>query len=82
MNKIKLCLLATASLCVIAGAQTKKGSAGGAGAPGCATQTAQQCVELALDAMGGRERLLAVKNVRLTVTGHTLLTEQSYRQAP
>jgi len=82
MNKIKLCLLATASLCLTAGAQAKKSSAGGVGAPGCATQTAQQCVELALDAMGGRERLLAVKNVRLTVTGHTLLTEQSYRQAP
>ena len=82
MNKIKLCLLATAFLCLTAGAQTKKGSGGGVGTPGCATQTAQQCVELALDAMGGRERLLAVKNVRLTVTGHTLLTEQSYRQAP
>ncbi len=50
--------------------------------PGCAHETAQQCVALALDAMGGRERLLQVKSVRLATIGHTLLMEQSYRQAP
>ena len=82
MKKIKLCLIAAASLCLTAGAQVKQNATGGAGAPGCTAQTAQQCVELALDAMGGRKRLLAVSNVRLTLTGHTLLTEQSYRQAP
>ncbi len=50
--------------------------------PGCANQTAKQCVGLALDAMGGRDRLEQVKNVRLEIIGHTLLMEQSYRQAP
>jgi len=32
--------------------------------------------------MGGRERLQQVASVRLQTVGHTLLTEQSYRQAP
>jgi hypothetical protein len=50
--------------------------------PGCDGQTAKQCVGLALDAMGGRERLEQVKSVRLEIIGHTLLMEQSYRQAP
>ena len=35
-----------------------------------------------LDARGGRERLEQVKSVRLQIIGHTLLMEQSYRQAP
>jgi hypothetical protein len=50
--------------------------------PGCAHESAQQCVQLAMDAMGGRERLEHVKSVRLQDIGHTLLMEQSYRQAP
>jgi hypothetical protein len=50
--------------------------------PGCAEKSAKQCVDLALEAMGGRERLQQVKNVRLQNIGHTLLMEQSYRQAP
>ena len=37
---------------------------------------------LALEAMGGRERLQQVKSVRLETIGHTLLMEQSYRQEP
>jgi hypothetical protein len=52
------------------------------GAPGCDGLSAQQCVALALDAMGGRERLEGLKSVRLQTVSHTLLTEQSYRQAP
>ncbi len=32
--------------------------------------------------MGGRESLQKVASVRLQIIGHTLLTEQSYRQAP
>src|SRR5215472_17188160 len=51
-------------------------------APGCEQKTAQECVALALDAMGGRERLEQLKSVRLQTIGHTLLVEQSYRQAP
>ena len=50
--------------------------------PGCAGQTAMQCVNLALDAMGGPGRLQQIKTMRMETIGHTLLTEQSYRQAP
>jgi hypothetical protein len=37
---------------------------------------------MALTAMGGRARLAAIHNVQSDVIGHTLLTEQSYRQEP
>jgi hypothetical protein len=50
--------------------------------PGCDQESPKQCVGLALDAMGGREHLEQVKNARLQIIGHTLLMEQSYRQAP
>src|SRR5271154_3019717 len=52
------------------------------GAPGCAHESPQQCVTAALEAMGGRTGLQQVTNVRLQTIGHTLLMEQSYRQAP
>jgi hypothetical protein len=50
-------------------------------APQCAS-TARDCVALALSAMGGRERIEAVKSLRLEGAQHTLLAEQSYRQEP
>jgi len=50
--------------------------------PGCENKNAQQCAQLAIDAMGGRDRLEQVKSIRLQNIGHTLLMEQSYRQAP
>ena len=50
--------------------------------PGCEKLTAAQCVDQALAAMGGRDRLAALKSVRLDVIGHTELMEQSYRQDP
>lgn len=50
--------------------------------PGCEQLNPMQCLALSLKAMGGRERLLAVKSVRLQTIGHTLLMEQSYRQEP
>jgi hypothetical protein len=50
--------------------------------PGCAGISARQCVNLALDAMGGPGRLQQIKSMRLETIGHTLLMEQSYRQAP
>jgi hypothetical protein len=62
-----------------AGVQAKESSASG---PGCSDKSAKQCVDLALDAMGGRDRLQQVKSVRLHTIGHTLLAEQSYRQEP
>ena len=50
--------------------------------PGCAGLTAKACVEQAMTAMGGRAALQAVHSVEVEAIGHTLLTEQSYRQAP
>lgn len=50
--------------------------------PGCEHETAEQCLNLALEAMGGRERLQQISTVRWQFIGHTLLMEQSYRQEP
>jgi hypothetical protein len=44
--------------------------------------TPRACVALALAAMGGRERIEAVKALELEGVQHTLLVEQSYRQEP
>ena len=79
MRKAGLCLSAAAAFWMTAGAQAKESSAGH---PGCAGESPQQCVRLALETMGGHERLQQVKSVRLTFIQHTLLVEQSYRQAP
>jgi hypothetical protein len=49
--------------------------------PRCAS-SAKECVALALDAMGGRERLENIKGLRLEGIQHTQLVEQSYRQEP
>lgn len=49
---------------------------------GCATLPAQACLAQAIEAMGGRARLLSIRDVELEGMGHTLLMEQSYRQAP
>src|SRR5437588_4467428 len=53
-----------------------------ANAPGCTRETAKQCVDEALQAMGGQDRLEQLNNVRLKIIRHTLLMEQSYRQSP
>ena len=50
--------------------------------PGCEHQSPKECLNLALEAMGGQERLREVRSVRLETIGHTLLMEQSYRQDP
>jgi len=52
------------------------------GVPGCDHLNPHQCVLAALEAMGGRDRLEALKSVRVQTVSHTLLMEQSYRQAP
>ena len=67
------------ALCLSIGAQV---SAKPANQPGCAQQTPKQCVGLAIEAMGGVERLQQIKGISLRTIGHTLLMEQSYRQAP
>jgi len=50
--------------------------------PGCERLEARGCLDRAMDAMGGREKLAAIKTEQLDVIGHTELMEQSYRQAP
>jgi hypothetical protein len=50
--------------------------------PGCGGLDARRCVEQAITAMGGRERLAAVATAQFDLAQHTALTEQSYRQAP
>jgi hypothetical protein len=79
MRKTWLCLFAASVLCMASGAQAKENSGSG---PGCEDKTAKQCLDLALEAMGGRDRLEQVKSVRLHSIGHTVLAEQSYRQEP
>jgi hypothetical protein len=78
-DKHSIYLLAVAGLGLAAGAHAGEKSAG---VPGCAHESPQQCITAALEAMGGRERLQQVSSVRLQTVGHTLLMEQSYRQAP
>ena len=51
-------------------------------AASCGYRTAQQCLEQALQAMGGRDRLEGLRSIRLQTIGHAALPEQSYRQAP
>jgi len=48
----------------------------------CGNASPRECLDLGLRAMGGRERLESIKSLRLDSIGHTLLMEQSYRQAP
>ena len=79
MRNVRLYLCVTATLWITAAAQAKDDPENH---PGCAHESPKQCVALAFEAMGGRERLEQVKNLRLLTTGHTLLMEQSYRQAP
>ncbi len=79
MQKAWLCLSAAAALWMPAGLQAKETSAG---RPGCTQASPKQCVSLALEAMGGHERMAQVKSVRLQIIKHTVLVEQSYRQEP
>jgi hypothetical protein len=53
-----------------------------AAAPGCVHESPGECLTQAMEAMGGRESLQKLASVRVQTIGHTLLTEQSYRQAP
>jgi hypothetical protein len=79
MRRIWLCLYAAAVLWRSVGVEAKESSPS---APGCDENTPKQCLDLALGAMGGRDRLQQVKIVRLQTIRHTLLAEQSYRQDP
>jgi hypothetical protein len=48
----------------------------------CTGLLPQACLGLAVEAMGGRERLESIHTVRLDSISHTALMEQSYRQDP
>jgi hypothetical protein len=50
--------------------------------PGCEQLDAKACVEQAITAMGGRERLTGIHSENYDAIGHTVLPEQSYRQQP
>ena len=52
MRKVWVWAFAAAALWMPSGVRAQGKSAG---APGCESKSAKQCVELALDAMGGRE---------------------------
>jgi hypothetical protein len=79
MRKGWMVVFLTAGSWIAVSAQTSGQAAGG---PGCDHLSPQQCVGAALEAMGGRDRLEMLKSVRLETISHTLLMEQSYRQAP
>jgi len=79
VRKTWLCLSAASALWMSSVVPAKESSGSG---PGCDDKTPKQCLDLALDAMGGRDRLQQVKSVRLQTIGHTVLAEQSYRQEP
>ena len=79
MRKAVLCACTVATSWLTSGAVAAEHSPA---TPGCVGGGAKECVGLALEAMGGRERLQQVKSVRLDTIGHTLLMEQSYRQDP
>ncbi|MBB2170876.1 MBL fold metallo-hydrolase [Gluconacetobacter asukensis] len=52
------------------------------GAPGCAGLAPHACIGIALEAMGGANRLAGVRTARYAIIGHREEAEQSYRQAP
>ncbi|HEY2622673.1 MAG TPA: hypothetical protein VGI53_04470 [Dyella sp.] len=49
---------------------------------GCESIDARACVEQAIEAMGGSQKLSGVANVHYLTMAHVALTEQSYRQQP
>lgn len=79
MRKGWLCLLMTAALWPGLRAYSQENAAN---EPGCNGRSAKQCLDLALEAMGGSDRLVQVKGLRLQTVSHTALAEQSYRQEP
>ena len=79
MRKVWVVLFLISGWWGAANAQKGRQAAGG---PGCEQLSPQECVGLAMQAMGGREKLEQLKSVRLQTISHQLLMEQSYRQAP
>jgi hypothetical protein len=50
--------------------------------PGCDRVDAKSCVQQAIDAMGGSQRLASIHSASYETIGQTVLSEQSYRQQP
>ncbi len=65
-----------------AGGQQNAGAAASAQDSACRESGPKGCLELALQAMGGRSQLENIRNLRFDEMGHTALMEQSYRQDP
>jgi hypothetical protein len=86
MNRLSRTLIAVVPLVLVnvgfaASPDSPRSSASGRH-PGCDGLDAKACVALAIEAMGGREKLEAIQTVHADVIGHAALMEQSYRQAP
>ena len=79
MRNIRLCLYAVISFSAAIGVWAAQNPTS---TPGCENRSAKECVDLAVQAMGGRERLASIDSLRIDKIGHTLLAEQSYRQEP
>jgi hypothetical protein len=56
--------------------------AGAIQTPGCEASTPKECIEQALTAMGGEEKLQSIHSIQFETVSHIALTEQSYRQDP
>ena len=67
-------------LAVLAAVGTQAAHSGSATPALQCAATPRDCVSLMLDAMGGRERLQAIRSLGLEGIQHTQLVEQSYRQ--
>ena len=65
-----------------AGGQQNAGAAASVQDSACRESGPKGCLEIALQAMGGRAQLENIRNLRLEEMGHTALMEQSYRQDP
>jgi hypothetical protein len=72
-------------LALLSAGHSLQAAQAGAAPPGSSARcaaTPKDCIALALQAMGGRERLDSIKGVALQGIQHTQLVEQSYRQEP
>jgi hypothetical protein len=72
----------TITCLVVTLSASARSQARGTDNPGCLDKSAQQCVALAMEAMGGRGNLEKITSMRLQTVRDTKLVEQSYRQAP
>lgn len=85
MDTIRLSTLARSLAAGFVLSSLVVGSAGAAAPathPGCEHATPRACVELALAAMGGKQKLAAIDTEQLDIIADRSVAEQSYQQAP